>query len=68
MNQAQRECGNCLHKHKRSCRHPLAKDQWGRLAGMYRYLPDGIPIWPPVADDEWCGWWRPAEAASEEAS
>jgi hypothetical protein len=54
-----RACGGCAHYASNSCRHPMAKDQWGYISGMYRYLPDWTPVWPPKDEGDWCGFWRP---------
>lgn len=54
-----RECASCKHAQGDECRHPQARDLWGRLSGMRRYLSDKSPIWPRVFTDHACGWWRP---------
>lgn len=58
----QRRCGTCSHKDGEQCRHPQAKNLWGRLNGMDRYLPDRKwPVWPQALAEGACGWWRPAK-------
>ena len=62
----QRWCSGCTHfrahptLHQGECHHPMARDHWGHLQGMRRFMSPGVPEWPPTEPENWCGFWRPA--------
>jgi hypothetical protein len=61
---AERHCATCTHYRGESCFHPQARDNWGYQVNMRRYLPADVPVWPPKAPTDSCGWWAPTETST----